>query len=227
MQQLLKNTEYIFWLNFHGLGAPGRELPPGEIEYWLDPFFLRDILDIFCERKDVQITFDDANESDYTIALSLLKARKMTARFFVVAERIDQKGFLSRQQIRELCAEGMAVENHGMQHRSWMQLKSTDLYKELIEARDLIQDITGRPITEAACPLGEYDRRTIRMLRKAGYRKVFTSDRGIARADSWIQPRITILRNDSIAKIIEMCSAGPWNAELLWRDLKMLIKRWR
>lgn len=219
--------EDIFWLNFHGLGKPGRELPVGEDEYWIEPGFFGAILDCVQGRDDVQITFDDSNESDYTLALPLLKERKMTARFFVVAKRIDEKGSLSTSQIQSLCAEGMAVENHGMTHRNWKELDRAALQEELVEAREIISRVTGRPITEAACPFGGYNRRVLQMLRTAGYRKVYTSDRGMARASAWIQPRITIRRCDDLNGVKALCARTAANRGSLLRDAKLLLKRWR
>ncbi len=227
MQSRRSPHQHLFWLNFHGLGQPGRPLPPGEDEYWIEPGFFGEILDCVRGRDDVGITFDDSNESDFTLALPLLKERKMKARFFVVARRIGQKGSLSAGQIQALCAEGMAVENHGMSHRNWMQLTPAGLREELVEARELIGRVTGIPITEAACPFGGYNRRVLRMLRQAGYRKIYTSDRGMARADAWIQPRITLRRHDDLDGVKAMCAPTPENRGGVLREVKLWLKRWR
>ena len=110
---LNQKLECRFLLNFHGLGKPPQELPAGEENYWVDPGLFMAVLDQVCGREDIQITIDDANESDYAIALPLLRERKLKAGFFLVAGRIDQKGFLSSQQIKILVCRG-----HG--HRqSW------------------------------------------------------------------------------------------------------------
>ena len=218
---------YLFLLNFHGLGKPGRELPAGEEEYWIEPAFFADILNSVQGRGEVKITFDDSNQSDFTHALPLLKARNMTAQFFVVAWRISQKGSLSANQIRTLCAEGMAVGNHGMRHVNWMRLDPTELQEELVEARDIIQQVTEAPVMEAACPFGGYNRRVLGMLRKSGYRKVYTSDRGVARPDAWIQPKITIRRCDKIEGITQMVSLSAVKPDGLKRKVKLLLKRWR
>ena len=105
--------EILFLLNFHGLGKPAGHLSDGEKQCWIDPQFFAEILDAVSRRKDVELTFDDSNESDYTIALPLLKARRLVARFFVVADRIGKAGYLSKGQIQELCAEGMTIGSHG------------------------------------------------------------------------------------------------------------------
>ena len=50
----------------------------------------------------------------------------------------------------------------------------------------------GAEVIEAACPFGSYDRRVLGELRRAGYRKVYTSDRGPAGRGDWLQPRNTV-----------------------------------
>ncbi len=213
-------------LTFHGLGEPKRELPDGEDAYWVEPGFFAAVLDHVKGRENIQITFDDANESDYTIALPLLRARNLKARFFVVADRIDQKGFLSSKQIQTMCAEGMRIENHGMRHARWRGLPKTELYEELVESRDIIQRVVQQPITEAACPFGSYDRNAFRMLRERGYSRVYTSDGGLASGEAWIQPRNTIMRHHKLEHV-EQLMTMTGGVKKLWRDFKMTVKRWR
>ncbi|MEY2486524.1 MAG: hypothetical protein QOH39_2172 [Verrucomicrobiota bacterium] len=214
-------------LNFHGLGEPVTEISQGEKKYWLDAKCFGDILDSVGSRSDVRITFDDGNASDFTIALPLLLARNLKAHFFVVAERIAQKGYLSCQQLRELSKEGMAIESHGMAHRDWLGLNKKELHRELVEARDILQQITGIPITEAACPFGGYNRRILHELRKNGYHKVYTSDGGSSSPDCWIQPRNTILRSYDLPRIFGICASAASTRANYWRRFKLAIKRWR
>jgi peptidoglycan/xylan/chitin deacetylase (PgdA/CDA1 family) len=217
----------VFILNFHGLGEPPGSQSRSDELYWTEPHLFAAILEIIRDRSDVLITFDDSYESDYTVALPLLKASKISARFFVVANRVDQIGFLSGQQIQSLCAEGMIIGNHGMQHRKWSGLSERELREELVEARERIEQVTGARVVEAACPFGGYDRRVLERLRASGYERVYTSDGGPTSADSWIQPRNTIVRGDNLQKVSGILTkdyAGPAAA---WRQLKFLLKRWR
>ncbi len=151
----------VFILNFHGLGEPLGSQSRSDEDYWTDPHLFAAILQLVQNRPDVLITFDDSYESDYTVALPLLEASKMTARFFVVANRVGQTGFLSDQQIQSLCAAGMTVGSHGMYHRKWPGLSDRELQEEIVEARERIEQITGARVVEAACPFGGYDRRVL------------------------------------------------------------------
>ena len=220
-------SQRLFTLNFHGLGEPGRDLPPGEADCWIDAKFFADILDAVAGRPDVRITFDDSNESDYTIALPLLKARGLKAKFFLVAQRIDEKFYLSKQQIQALLAAGMEVGNHGMQHRRWRGLDERGLREELVESREILQQATGAALKAAACPFGEYDRRVLGMLRESGYETVYTSDGGPAWSNQWVQPRNTVRRSHDLDAVSRACRQIPAGAGGLARDFKLLLKRWR
>lgn len=217
----------IFILNFHGLGEMTRTMPVSEQDCWLATAVFEAILDRVRARSDVRITFDDANESDYSIALPCLQARQMTAQFFVVARRIGQKSFLSPQQLQALHAAGMAIGNHGMSHRNWRGLSSTILREELVAARDSIEQMIGTTVREAGIPYGSYDRGVLQQLRQVGYQAAYTSDGGPASLASWLRPRNTVRRSHDFDRVQRSVSEIPAGVAKLRREAKLFIKRWR
>jgi peptidoglycan/xylan/chitin deacetylase (PgdA/CDA1 family) len=217
----------VFILNFHGLGSRPPGLSAGEAECWLDQSFFEAILDLVRERKDVLITVDDSNESDYTIALPALQARNLRARFFAVAQRLDQMGYLSTTQLQALAAAGMAIGSHGLRHRRWAGLNEEDLHEELVEARQRLEQVVGRPVREAACPFGAYDRHVLRALRHLGYERIYTSDEGPTFDGLWTQPRNTIRLTHDLAYIQRITSGTPAGFQKLLRDIKLKLKQWR
>lgn len=186
---------------YHGIGEPPRELEAGEDHYWISVDQYLRSLDEIATWPDAAISFDDGNASDAAIGLPALVERDLTASFFVVAGRVDHDGSLDRDAIRELCTSGMTVGTHGMHHRPWTELDADELSAELVDARAEIAETTGRPVTEAALPLGRYDRGVLKELRRLGYERVYTSDRAPARADAWLQPRYSVTRDDTVASL--------------------------
>ena len=182
---------------FHGIGVPRRELEPGEDAYWIDADSCLRILDEIATWPSARISFDDANASDAQIALPTLVDRGLKAQFFVLAGRLGKRGSLTTDDVRELSAHGMAIGTHGMSHRPWRRMNPATRQTELVEARERIEDVVGSAITDAACPLGRYDRQLLSHLRRLGYRRVYTSDGRVARLDSWLQPRFTIRHDDT------------------------------
>jgi peptidoglycan/xylan/chitin deacetylase (PgdA/CDA1 family) len=212
---------------FHGIGTPNRELEPGEGKYWVGTDQFDEILGYLAKTPNVQLSFDDGNESDAAIALPALAARGLRAAFFPVAARIGRTGSIDRDGLRALVRSGMDVGSHGMQHRSWRRLTDADLDEELVLARTLIAEASGVAVETAACPLGEYDRRVLARLRKLGYSRVFTSDRCAARPASWLQPRYSVTEDDSPETIRAAIEQRSGAAEAAVSFGKRVVKRWR
>jgi peptidoglycan/xylan/chitin deacetylase (PgdA/CDA1 family) len=116
------------------------------------------------------------------------------------------------------------VGTHGLRHRPWRSLDDGELEEELVDAGETIAAAAGRPVDEAACPFGDYDRRVLRALRRNGFRRVYTVDEGPSRPGDWLQARHTILSSDSPATL-EQLALG--NGRGLAHSLKTAVKRWR
>jgi peptidoglycan/xylan/chitin deacetylase (PgdA/CDA1 family) len=214
-------------LNFHGIGIPTRPLTPGEQQVWIHESLFNSVLDRVCRLPSFELTFDDANESDFTVALPALQARGLKARFFVLAGRIGQPGFLSASQLEGLCAAGMTIGTHGMHHRPWAKLDRGELHEELIVARDRLRKMTGSTVDEASCPFGSYNRRVLRSLRGAGYRTVYTSDGVPACSGDWLLPRRSICHGDNAEILLADLSRPLSGPRRIWRQSKLLLKRWQ
>jgi hypothetical protein len=99
--------------------------------------------------------------------------------------------------------------------------------RELVQARQGLQEITGSPVREAALPLGQYDRALLRHLRSEGYDAVHTSDRRPGRSGAWIQPRYSIHRDDTLESIRSEVLSPPRLQRRLKLELAGLAKRLR
>jgi peptidoglycan/xylan/chitin deacetylase (PgdA/CDA1 family) len=209
-------------ITFHGIGRPPRPLESGEADVWVTRAQFLSMLDSVAGRDGVRITFDDGNASDVEHALDALRARGLTATFFVVAGRLGMPGFLDESGVRQLAAAGMEIGCHGMHHRRWRGLGEDELRQELVEAKQVLERVLGRPVTQAACPFGAYDRRVLRTLRQVGYQGVYTSDRGTTRPGDWLQPRTSVGPHDGPA-LLDRIGAS----DTLQRRVKRTVKRWR
>ncbi len=210
---------------FHGVGRPQRQLEAGEDAYWVSTDLFLRILDEIALWPSVQISFDDANESDVLVALPALLDRGLHAKFFLVAGRIGSPGCLTVDDVRELAAKGMSIGNHGMSHRPWLGMTSAIRNAELVEARRLIEGAAGRQVTEAACPLGRYNRRLLADLRRLGYERIYTSDRMRTAHDNWLQPRFSVRREDTPESLYVALLTQPSVAQRARQSAKALAKK--
>lgn len=214
-------------LTFHGVGERPRAPDGGDERFWVDLDSFGSVLDAIIDRPEVRITFDDGNVSDVALALPALRRRGLKATFFVVAGRLGAPGFLDEQGVRTLLAAGMGIGCHGMRHRPWRRLDDSALHDELVVAREVLEAIIERPVTEAACPFGSYDRRVLSFLRRHGYERVYTSDCGRTRPDAWLQPRKSLERAEGAETVERLLSSRLSRLRLLSRQPKLVAKRWR
>ena len=196
-------------LTFHGLGE---RIPPDatddERKVWVPVEWFQAIVEAL-PLGGVTLAFDDGNSSDFEHAFKYLKRLGRSACFFVLTGRIGSPGYLTANQIATMHAEGMRIGSHGVAHCDWRALPDDQLEAELIGSRKALEELLGAPVLEAACPFGSYDRRVLRGLKAAGYRRVYNSDGGSARTGAWLAPRNSIHRERELERWIEMASAGP------------------
>jgi len=215
-------------LNFHGIGEPKRTLEPGEAPYWVAPDLLAETLtlaDRFADRVETWLTFDDGNTSDLAIAAELLARHGRKARFFALAGRLGEAGALSPDDLLQLAAAGHHVESHGFDHVDWTTLDNGGRKREWYDARAIISEVVGQPVTEAAIPFGRYDKQVISGLRRAGYRRVYSSDGGNCGRDPFLLPR-TSVRVDMNGGAIEALLLGREGVRRkLRRRLAMAVKK--
>lgn len=214
-------------LTFHGIGDADRAFEPGEADVWVSRERFGSLLDAVTGRDDVRITFDDGNASDLRVALPALRDRGLHATFFVVASRLRTPGFLDAAGVRALADADMAIGCHGMRHRPWRDLDDAALREELSDARRRLEDIVQRPVDAAGCPFGSYDRRVLGHLRRYGYERVYTSDRGTARANAWLQPRTSLGPADDAGVVRHIAATDARGPAALRRRARLAVKRWR
>jgi peptidoglycan/xylan/chitin deacetylase (PgdA/CDA1 family) len=212
---------------FHGIGTPQRELEPGEDRYWVSEDLFHAVLDEVRTWPAVRISFDDGNTSDLEIGLPALVERDLTADFFVLAARLDTAGSLDEKAVRQLHENGMGIGSHGMWHRPWRGMDPATSDAELVQARDRLAAVVGTGVDKAACPLGRYDRELLGRMRGLGYTRVFTSDRRRARADSWLQPRYSVRRDDTPGSLRAEALIGPGLLSRLKLEAVGTVKRLR
>lgn len=173
-------TEHRVILNFHGIGTPHPGIAADEQPYWISENFFREIIELASARQDIGLTFDDGNASDLLVAAPLLAARGIRGEFFVLTGRLGQPCYLSLADCWALLAMGHSVGLHGRDHLNWRALDGRGFDRETGVARQELANGLGVPVDTVGIPFGAYDRKVIARLRAAGFKRIYTSDGGIA-----------------------------------------------
>jgi GT2 family glycosyltransferase len=215
-------------LTFHGLGTPPGTIAPDERPLWVPLDRFEDIIGQVAASDAPQrtiFTFDDGNHSDLAAAETLAR-HGLSGRFFILVGRIGQPGYLAPADLRALRDMGMTVGLHGRDHVDWRRIDDARLADETVAARRELAGMLGQPVTEVAIPFGSYDRRVLGWLRRQGFARIMTSDRGTFRPADVIWNR-TSIRGDMTPQEIDTVLAGRASAPVrLRRAAARAMKRW-
>lgn len=128
------------------------------------------------KNKRIVLTFDDGFESVYTKCFKYLFKKKLPFVCFLVTDFIGKPNYLSEKQIFEMLKSGLlTIGSHGKTHVVLNKLKTSDLENEIIQSKKILEKVFGLPVSIFAYSHGFYDKKTIKMVKKAGYRFAYAA----------------------------------------------------
>jgi len=120
------------------------------------------------------ITIDDGYRDVYTVAWPILQSTSLRPAIYISPQYIGCSAYLTREQISELATNGFSIGVHGYDHSSLVEESDDELVHQIIDARDVLQAISGQNISTFCYPYGAYNDRTIQFLQANGYTTAFT-----------------------------------------------------
>lgn len=141
--------------------------------------------------RPVLLTFDDAVDDHYRVALPELRRRGMTATFFVMTVVLGNPGYLTRGQVRRLSRAGMTIGAHTWDHHRVDEYAGEDWRVQIDEPTATLERLIGKPVRYFAYPFGVWSRDAFPHLRKAGLHAAFQL---VERPISFADPLMTIRR---------------------------------
>jgi peptidoglycan/xylan/chitin deacetylase (PgdA/CDA1 family) len=174
----------------------------------------------------VAITFDDGYESDLTLAAPALEEVGFRATFYLVTGFLGQTGYLSPRQARELSERGFEVGCHSMTHRYLTELDPAELRHEMVEAKQKLQEILGRPVLHFSCPGGRWNCRVAEAAKEAGYESVATSRIGTNTTSSgrFRLARMAVHRGTNSVELLSLCQGSGLFPLQAWHTVLSLAK---
>lgn len=100
------------------------------------------------------LSFDDATPDHYEVVFPLLQKHGCRVVFFVPTSRLNQPGFLTEAQVRELAGAGHTIGLHSHNHQRLDVLPQDKIREEMVRSREILGGILGRKPVIFAPPGG-------------------------------------------------------------------------
>ncbi len=133
--------------------------------------------------RPIILTFDDANEDNYTVAFPIMQKYGFTGVLYVPYYFVNTPGKLTVDEIKEMAASGWEVGSHSLTHPDISSLPPDRMRAEIVESREKLEELLGVPILTFAYPFGYESSAVVDYVKFAGYIAAmgatgFTADQG-------------------------------------------------
>ncbi len=143
--------------------------------------------------KPIVLTFDDGYEDFYTQAYPILKEYGFKATLYVIINRLDTPGYLTKEQVKELASGGMVeIGSHTFNHPDLRTLKNRAAGFEIKDSRAALSKISGASILTFAYPFGYQTPADWAMVSSADYLGAVGTQPGVCQSmsDIWLIKRL-------------------------------------
>lgn len=134
------------------------------------------------EPKSVLLTFDDGYTDNFETAMPILKKYGFHATLFMSPGWINQEGYVTWEQVKDMQNNGWDIYPHGMTHPNLSKLSAEQQTSEIVQSRKLIEEKLGTTADVFCYPYGLYNKDTLKIMKQHHYKLAFTITQG--RVDS-------------------------------------------
>jgi peptidoglycan/xylan/chitin deacetylase (PgdA/CDA1 family) len=188
--------------------------------------------------KSVVLTFDDGFKDNYTYAYPILANLRFRATIFLVGGYIGGQELpvltrykrrclpLSWTEIEEMSKNRISFGAHSLTHPQLTRLAPTEVQREVLGSKKLIEDRLGKEVKFFCYPRGDFDDRVKAIVAKAGFSGACTIRPGATslRSDLFALPRVYISRDDTLDDFRKKLN-GAYDALHKGRQMWLTLKQ--
>ncbi len=147
----------------------------------------------------VSICVDDAFRSFYDVGMPIIRKYDIPVTLFVNTASVGASGYLTWDEIIELAAEGVEIENHTDTHPYMVELQTDESYSEwrnrikldVLKSQQKLEKHLGFRPSIFVYPFGEYSADIVQIIKEIGFEGAFAQQSGIITANNnrYILPR--------------------------------------
>lgn len=127
------------------------------------------------EQKQVMICFDDGFRGIWDNRQYFIDNNIMPT-VFIAVDLIGKEGYLTIDEIKTLAKVGFRFQAHGWRHSNLTLFGDEELKRELSDAKQKLEELTGLHIVEICFPQGYYSDKVVESAERYGYEAMYTSD---------------------------------------------------
>lgn len=174
--------------------------------------------------KAFVLTFDDGHESNFTLALPVLREYGFRAVFFITTGWIGTPRYLTEEQILVLHEAGMGVGSHGISHRYFQQMSNQEIRDELRVSKVTLEKNIGSVINSFSAPGGRITRSLLKIAAETGYRDICISKPGFFEKGDKVISRfdITPMNHSTFSNVLEYKRCHLYKQLFRYEMLRML-----
>lgn len=181
--------------------------------------------------RNIGMTFDDGDVSNYQNAFPLLTKYSQKGIFFVVGSFIQTRpDYMTWAHLHELSDMGHEIQSHSWSHPLLTHCTDDKIQDELMRSKNVLEEKLGEPVDALSVPGGRWNDRVLRAAARAGYTRVYVSDPrvgSIRRQDVELHGRLTVKQDlwpDQLRRLL--IGKGFYAASFRTRyELKELFRR--
>ena len=108
--------------------------------------------------------------------MGFLKQQNIPVHLFVISSYLERENYINEKQLLELSKlDIIKISSHTHTHKILNQLDENELLRELKESKEILEDLLNAPVDSICYPEGKFDKKTIHIAKKVGYKKQYSS----------------------------------------------------
>jgi peptidoglycan/xylan/chitin deacetylase (PgdA/CDA1 family) len=159
------------------------------------------------DTKLIMITFDDGYETDYTLALPILRKYGFKGVSFVTTGFLGNKGHMNWEQAQKLLEEGFSIQSHTRSHLLLKSASDQSIREEVYLSKQSIEVKLKSKVIGLSLPGGSYSKKVRNIAIEQGYRYIFNSKPDINIINGSIVDtfgRIPVTHTTSLEKFVQI-----------------------
>ncbi|MBI5416083.1 MAG: polysaccharide deacetylase family protein, partial [Candidatus Omnitrophica bacterium] len=150
---------------------------------------------------------------NYQYAFPILRKYDFPATIFVITDVLNDEGYLTTAQMKEMLAQGIEIGSHTRRHAYLPGILGKTLVEEIKGSKDRLEQELGVTVANFAYPNGGFTEEAKRIVQQSGYEGACTTNRGYDRLnhDVYELKRVRFSNQDDRIDYLWMKLTGFYN----------------